>query len=267
MPLFLPSREGSVNQYLFSDSATYFDEFIASKKESDGIDYNYREIAIALLVRSLCMYPALNRFVSNSRIYQRNNIDVAMMVHKSLKGDEPETTVKVRFSGHETVKEVKEKLDKEILRAVQTKTESDKEAKKLAKTPIPILKMAMGALRAFDKAGWLSDEYLFKTSPFHSSIFFTDLKSIGLEYIYHHLFNFGNCPFFAAMGKPTQKPVVNDKGEIVVDKILEVGFSVDDRCVDGLNLAFMLKAIKRMMRNLSVLERPPHDYEIRKSQS
>jgi len=263
MPLFLPSREGSVNKYLFSDTTKYFDDFIKQKQETDKITYTYRDIVVAIMVRVLKCLPRLNRFIVAKRFYQRNSIDISMMVHKSFKGDTPEVVAKASFSGDETIKEVKEIFDNAIEAAIKTSTESDKTAKSLARMPMLLLRLSVRMLRIFDHFGWLSKRFLFKVSPFHSSIFFTDLKSIGLEYIFHHLYNFGNCPFFVALGKEQVMPVVNGEGELAVDKVFQMGLTIDDRCIDGLYLAFTLKLMKKLIRNLSVLERPPLESEIR----
>ena len=264
MPIFLPSREGSVNKYLFSESTKYFDDYIKLKKETDGIHYSYRDIVIAIMVRCLKCLPRLNRFITAKRFYQRNSIDIAMMVHRSIKGDTPEVVAKATFIGDETISEVKDIFDDAINAAIKTSTESDKTATKMSKMPMFLLKASVRMLRIFDHFGWLSKKFLFKVSPFHSSIFFTDLKSIGIEYIFHHLYNFGNCPFFVALGKEQVVPVVNNDGQVVADKVFQMGLSIDDRCIDGLYLAFTLKLMRKIIRNLSVLERPPLDSEIKK---
>ncbi len=41
-------------------------------------------ILIAAMVRGLALYPALNRFVMNGRIYAHNEIQISFVVKKSL---------------------------------------------------------------------------------------------------------------------------------------------------------------------------------------
>ena len=97
----------------------------------------------------------------------------------------------------------------------------------------------------------------------HASIFFADLKSIHLDRIYHHLYSFGNCGFFATMGKEKTKVVADEKtGEIHAQKIFELSASIDERFIDGLYYSGMIKVIKRMMADLDVLTRAPHDDEV-----
>jgi len=263
MPLFLAGREGNVNKYMFSESAKYFDEYIKLKKETDGVTYTYRDLVLAILIRCFRCFPRLNRFIIAKRFYQRNSIDVAFMVHQSLKCDKPEVSVKASFSGDETISEIKDKLDSAIETAVKSISTSDKTARQMARTPLLFLRMAIRMLRIADYFGWLSKKFMFETSPFHSSIFFADLKSIGLGPVSHHLYNFGNCSFFATLGKEKAMPVVGDDGQLAIDKIFEVAISVDDRCVDGLYFAYMVRYIKKILRDMTILERAPLESEIK----
>ncbi|MCL2555753.1 MAG: 2-oxo acid dehydrogenase subunit E2 [Firmicutes bacterium] len=263
MPIFMPGREGNVNKYMFSESAKYFDEYIKLKKETYGITYTYRDLVLAILIRCFKCYPRLNRFITAQRFYQRNNIDVAFMVHQSLKCDKPEVSVKASFNGDETLDQIKQKLDSAIEVAIKSVSASDKTARRMARTPLLFLRMTLRILRIADYFGWLSKKFMFEVSPFHSSIFFADLKSIGLGPVSHHLYNFGNCSFFATLGKEQPMPIINDNGEIAIDKIFQVAISIDDRCVDGLYFAYMLRFIKKILKNMSILERAPLENEIR----
>ncbi|MCL1901923.1 MAG: hypothetical protein FWG51_05975, partial [Firmicutes bacterium] len=108
----------------------------------------------------------------------------------------------------------------------------------------------------------VTDKALF-ASPFHCSIFFSDLKSIRLDAIHHHLYSFGNCGFFATMGKEKLVPVADQiTGEIKVEKLVELGISMDERFTDGLYYSNFLRAYTHIINNLSTLERPPLDSEI-----
>ncbi|MCL2586956.1 MAG: hypothetical protein FWE31_01815 [Firmicutes bacterium] len=254
IPLFMRKRTEATNYFLFNMPCAKFDEFIALRDKTDGISYTYRDLAVATLVRIFAKYPKFNRFLYKDKLYQRNHIDFAMMIHKSLRHGEEEVGIKVRFSGKETLPEIKEKLDSAIKKAITTE---DDFGKFMNKMPQFVLRFLTRMLRLFDRWGWLSDKFLFENSPMHSSIFFADLKSIHVNYVFHHLYTFGNCGFFATMGKEQVKPVVDDKtGEIRAEKILELGISMDERFVDGLYYRHMIKGARRIIENLEILETP-----------
>lgn len=261
MPLIMRTRNDATNNFKLRVSTEQIDEFIASRAK-EGVNYTYRDVIIALLVRVFKVRPRLNQFVSGGRFYQRNHIDLAMAVHKSLRQGDQETIVKVRFTGYETIAEVKQKLDAAIAKGINDSNGVDGAASFLAAMPHFLLKLAVGALRLFDHWGWWGDKFLFENSPFHTSIFFSDLKSINMNYVYHHLYNFGNCGFFLAMGQEHMEAGFDAKGNVVPKKILECGVSEDERFSDGLYFNRMLKTVYRLLENLDVMERPLTEDEI-----
>lgn len=261
MPLFMKSREGSTNFITIQLPAKKYDEFIAAKK-AEGINYTYRDITIALIVRAFKLFPKCNRFITAGRIYQRKHIDVSMAVQKNLRTGDDETVVKMRFEGSETISEIKKNTDAVIAKVLIEKNGTDSVSDGLSKLPLWMMKIAMGFMRFCDHFGLFSDKILY-ASPFHCSAFFNDLKSIRLGKIYHHLYNFGNCGFFAAMGKEKWLPMVDQiTHEIKAEKILELGISADERYLDGLYYSNFLRTMQKVIDNFSCLERPPLDDEI-----
>lgn len=261
MPLFMKTRGDATNKFILEFEAKYLDEYIAAKA-AEGKNYTYRDLVVTMIVRCFKKFPKLNRFVSAGRFYQRNNIDMFMNVHKSLRTGDEEVAVKTRYTGYETLDEVKAILDAGIQKAVKG-NDSDAMAILLNKFPQWLLRLTVGIMRLFDRWGIWSDKFLFEISPFHASFGFTDLKSVNLDFAYHHLYDFGNCGFFAAMGKEKMVPVVDNKtGEVRPEKILHIGISEDERFIDGLYFSRVLKNIKRMSQNLTCLEAPLKEDEI-----
>jgi len=240
------------------------DEYIEAKKK-EGIEYTYRDILIATLVRVFYLRPRFNRFVIAGNFYQRKHIDISMSMHKNIKTGDEETSIKCRFTGKETIMQVKAAFDEKIKQALDSEDSTGIFSKQLSWMPTWMFRLALGWLRLLDRYGMLSDKFMFNISPMHSSIFFADLKSIHLDKIYHHLYNFGNCGFFCTMGKETMRPVVDEKtNEIKAERVLSIGVSIDERFVDGHYYSGMIKYAKRLLENLSVLERAPEDDEIKK---
>ncbi len=77
-------------------------------------DISLMSIIIAALVRTIALRPALNRFVINGQIFARYDIEVSFVVKKSLKDDSPETTIKLKFDGTETIGEITEAIGNAI---------------------------------------------------------------------------------------------------------------------------------------------------------
>lgn len=264
MPLVMPNRDGSTNYLVITLPTKPFEEYIAAKK-AEGIDYSFLDVFIAALVRWFKLRPKLNRFIVGGRYYQHKYIDFAMMVHKNLRTGEDETAVKMRFTGDETIAEIKKQINAEFDKAFNSTNNSDSFTDGIVGLPHFLYKMVSGFIRLFDHWGLLSDKFLSKTSPFHSSIFLTDMRSIDMDYVHHHLYNFGTCSFFAALGKEKFIPVADQTtGELSSEKVVEVGISQDDRATDGLYWSLSLRKYHRIIENLSCLDRPPSEGEISK---
>ncbi|MCK7488727.1 MAG: hypothetical protein MZU97_26930 [Bacillus subtilis] len=55
---------------------------------------------------------------------------------------------------------------------------------------------------------------MIKTDPIYSTAFFTNLGSIGMDTIYHHLYNWGTCSIFISVGKLKKGPLYETRSGI-----------------------------------------------------
>lgn len=149
-------------------------------------------IIYASLVRILAEKPRLNRFVMNGRTYARHGIHISLAIKKEMSAEAEETTLKLKFTGDENILEVKRRLDEEIVKNkdLETKNDTDKLAKLLASIPNLVLKIAINLLRYLDRIGYMPKAVI-NASPFHTSAFLTNVGSLGIDAIYHHLYDFG----------------------------------------------------------------------------
>lgn len=229
------------------------DQFIRQQGEL-GVKISYMHIVVAAIVRMLALRPRLNRFIMSGRVYARKKIYISFAVKKHLDDDAEETTIKLGFTGHESLFEIKQMMDQEIAKSNISKepTKTDKMANKLLKLPHIILAPAVGFLKMLDKLGIMPNAVV-EASPFHTSCFVTNLKSIGTEHIYHQIYDFGTCGIFVAMGKEKMQPVVDENNNIVPAKIMKLGIVLDERLADGFYGAKSLKVAVKHMQNPSLL--------------
>lgn len=232
------------------------DEFIKQKLEQ-GIKYNYMHIVIAGIVRMYALRPKLNRFIMSGRIYHRNKIYICFAMKKKLSDDSDETTIKLAFDGTESLEQIKNMIDTEIANnsGPQTENKTDKLAKGFLKLPHFILNPTIGFLKSLDKVGMLP-KLVIALSPFHTSCFLTNMKSIGTNDVFHHLYDFGTTGLFVGMGKEKFEPCVDKYGNIQVGKILKLGLVIDERICDGFYYARSVKVATKHIENPSLLEQP-----------
>lgn len=254
VPYIMEQRSDAQNFTKHVFPVETIDHYIKEKKEK-GLKITYLHFFMAAYVRIIAERPQLNRFIMNSRIYQRNNICISMTMKHSLRGDEGEDiTVKFEFTGRENIFEVVETIDKliEETRTAKNNTETDKLAAVLMSTPGLVKKLLVKSLKAMDRANLLPESVI-KASPFHTTVFFTYLKSIHTNYIYHHLYNFGTTGLFVALGKTVRLPVV-EGDEIVIRKCCQIGYTMDERICDGLYFAKTFKLLEKYIENPHLLE-------------
>ena len=75
-------------------------------------------------------------------------------------------------------------------------------------------------------------------------MFVANLGSVKLDSAYHHLYEYGNCPFFAALGR-TQTVVTPDGPK----QMCSIKYSFDERVEDGLYCAKGLELLKQRMED------------------
>ncbi len=247
-------RYDSMTMYEDTFNVEVWDRYIKEKAQQ-GIKMSYMNILIAGIVRMIALKPRLNRFVMNGKIYARPKIWVSFTIHPELSIDCPDTTIKLCFDGTETILEISEKINEAIRKETVLRTEengTDKLARFFTSIPSFILNFLVGILKWMDRHNMLPKSII-ELSPFHTSFFITNLKSLGINHVYHHTSEFGTNGLFFAMGKEKQVPVV-EKGEVIIQKRMEFSLVSDERFCDGLYYALALRELRKIMANPEVLE-------------
>jgi hypothetical protein len=253
----MKKRYDAMNMYEDVLPCDIWDTYIKEKAE-EGIKLGYMHIFIAGVVRLLALRPQLNRFVMLGRIYARPKIWVSFVVHPTLEDGSEGTTIKLCFEGTETILEIAQMINERVAQETYLRTEENDTDKLLRtlmhKIPSFLIKFVVDTLMWMDRHN-IMPKIIVKLSPFHTSFFITNLKSLGINHIFHHTYNFGTTGLFFAMGKEKKIPVVKN-GEIIQEKHMGFGLVSDERFCDGLYFANSLRLLRRIMKNPKVLEEP-----------
>lgn len=253
MPHIMKKRSDSQVFYSQEISLAPLDEYIA-KKEAEGIKMSYMSIIYASLVRIVAEKPLLNRFVMNGRVYARNSIDISLAIKKGLSETAEETTLKLHFNGSENIFDIKDRLEKVILENKEATSENstDKMAKALAYVPSWFIKLFVNFVMFLDRHDLLP-KAIIELSPFHTTAFLTNVGSLGIDSIYHHLYDFGTTGVFLAMGKK-KKSLVSVDDNLEEEKIISLRWVLDERICDGYYYANALKLFNKYMKKPELLE-------------
>lgn len=254
IPHIMKTRNDS-QVYFRQDVPIKFMDAYINKKAQEGVKISYMHIIYAAIIRTIYERPWLNRFVMDGRTYDRNDIFVSLTIKKSLEDNAPETVLKLKFTGKETILDIKEKLENAIVenKDIKTKNNMDKLVYELGKTPNIILKLVVGIFKLLDKYGLLPKKII-ELSPFHTSAFLTNVGSLGIDAIYHHLYNFGTTSLFFAMGKK-KKDFIHEDEEIIEEKCISIAFVGDERICDGYYYASSFKLFNKYIKKPELLEK------------
>lgn len=245
-----------------NDSQVYFkqdipikkmDEYI-DKKAAEGIKISYMNIIYAAIVRIIHERPHLNWFVMNGTLYERNKIYVSLAIKKSLSDEGQETVTKIGYDGTENIFEIKDKLEKAIEKNKDTATvnNTDKAIKFFNLVPNTLILWTVRLLKLLDKYG-LMPKFIINLSPFHTSVFLTNVGSLGIDSIYHHIYNFGTTSMFFSMGKK-KKSFIYEDDEIREEKCITIAFVGDERICDGYYYATSFKQLTKYLKKPELLE-------------
>lgn len=258
MPFIMPTRNDGCNQYEESFEVSAVDRRLRKLRVDGYKGIGILHFIIAAYIRGLSMLPGLNRFVVGRRIYARNNIEVVMTVKRSLSLDATETTIKVQFEPTDTIFDVYRKMNEKIdeVKTSEGNNNTEDVAETLSRLPRFLLRFAILVLRIFDYFGWLP-EMLTDASPFHGSMIITDLGSLRIGPIYHHIYNFGTLPVFIAFGAKRHAYELDRHGNMVNRKYVDCKLVLDERTVDGHYYAQFLQAFRYIFQHPEILETPP----------
>ena len=261
MPYIMPKRSDALNYYTDCFEITDIEAFCRSKVKSGMVDFSFLHILIAAYVRTISMRPALNRFVSGQKIYSRgDDISVVMTIKRSMKLSSPDTCIKVHFTPYDTIDDVYRKFDT-IVQANKKEDEInsfDKLNRLLLLIPGLLCRWTVKFLNFLDYFGLLPKKIL-ELSPFHGSMIITSMGSLGIKPIYHHIYDFGNLPLFISYGAKRSVVSLDKDGNVKKRKYIDVKVVMDERICDGYYYASVLKCMKRLVENPSLLEVPPEE--------
>jgi hypothetical protein len=215
------------------------------------------QVFLCATVRTLALRPKLNRFVSGYRYYQRNSIVFNFVAKKELTDGGAEINVTLPFSPLETLSTLPPKVSDFVSRVKKGEaTDADDLNALLARLPRFVNRIVFGAIRLLDYHNALPLSFT-RGLPFYSSVFFTNVGSVGIDAPFHHNFELGTCGLFVAVGKIRKERVADEAGNIEVRDRVKVTYTYDDRIADGIYCGRAIDLLRSLVEAPEALEAPP----------
>ena len=250
IPYIMPKRydaQNTVTEYINEEILKAY----IREKRREGRRLDHMSVIIAAYYKAVLQHPKLNYFIMNRKIYERNHFCVSfVMLKKMPDGTLDETTLKIFLHENDNVFKIQRRIKEEIAaNAEQTHTNStDKFAGVMMRIPgLPRFVLCLANL--MDHHGLLPRK-LIDLSPFHTSLFITNLASIKTSHIHHHCYEFGTTSVFVCMGKP----VPNFFKGRYDQKLLPLGVVMDERICTGYEYAAFCATLRNLLAHPEQLE-------------
>lgn len=258
IPFIMPTRNDALNYYEESFEITRADKYLKELRTKGYKGIGMLHFLIAAYVRCVSKFPGINRFIAGRRIYAANDIVVVMTVKRAIELNADETTIKVHFLPTDTIFDVYKKMNAEIekIKTDDSANGTEEFAASVAKLPRFIFRFVLWVLRVMDYFGWIP-EALEEVSPFHGSMIITDLGSLRIGPIYHHIYNFGTLPVFISFGTKRHENVIADTGRVERRNYIDTKLTLDERIADGHYYASFLQYFRQIFRNPEMLSQSP----------
>lgn len=195
--------------------------------------------------------PKINRFIMNSKIYQRNHFCVSFVILKNRADGRPdETSIKVFFEDGDDIFSINRKIEEAVAQnQVATHNNStDKFANFVFSIPL-LPGLLFGLVKLMDRCGVLPRKII-DLSPFHTSLFITNLASINTNSIFHHCYEFGTTGVFVSMGKPIANYLTGEYNK----KLIPLSVVMDERICTGHEYALFWASLRRYLKHPELLE-------------
>ena len=253
LPYVMPKRYDAQNWAEENLDEDAIRDYIRAKRR-EGRSVTHMSLLVSAYYRAVLKNPKINYFVMNRRIYKRNHFCFSFVILKTRADGTPdETTLKIFLEPEDTVftisRKIKEHIDRNLQAAHNNRT--DRFANFAFRVP-GLARLVFGLAYHLDLHGLLPRKII-DLSPFHTSLFITNLASINTSYIFHHCYEFGTTSVFVCMGRPVPDPLAP---EGVRKKIMPMSVVMDERIATGIEYSRFFAELFRNLKHPESLEEP-----------
>lgn len=218
-------------------------------------------VFVAALMRTFAMRPELNRFIANSRYWQRNELSLNFVIKETYSDEAPEHSTPLVISPDAILPEIAKILDDTIEQARggdETSDDTDNAIRFFTKFPPWVIRSVVNVAGWLDKKG-KAPSMLRDADGLHTSVFISNLGSIGLAEgaTQHHLYEWGTTSVFLTMSSLNRTVTFEENGEYRKRYGMVVGVTLDERIADGFYFVRSFMYLQNLLQNPEMLlERP-----------
>lgn len=185
LPYIMPRRFDAQNW-----ASDYADEELIKafirKKRREGHHVTHMSVLVAAYYKAALENPKVNYFVMNRKVYRRNHFCFSFVILKTRADGTPdETPLKVFLAPEDTVFTISQKIQSHIDKNLEATHNNNADKFANAAFGVPgLARLVFWLAYHLDLHGLLPRKMI-ELSPFHTSLFITNLASINTSYIFH----------------------------------------------------------------------------------
>ena len=229
---------------------------------NNGIKSTLFHAIITAVAKTVHERPQLNRFVVGRRVYQRHEFSCAFIMKREFKDDSSEEILVMKIYPEDTLTTVSGKIQDEVHKVRQEAKESEEKRQGIVNWFNYLMNMPRIFLRGLvrfaawlDYHGWLP-RFVIELDPMHSSIWISNLGSLGIDAPFHHLYEWGTTSVFMTIGMVQKAPVVAPDGTLAIKDTVNIALTIDERISDGFYFAKTIKRFRYLLEHPDELEKP-----------
>lgn len=256
MSYIMKRRSDALNTFADKIEVSKADKLCRQKILEGKTNFSFLHVLLAAYLRVITQRPAINRFISGQKVYARNEIVFVMTIKKEMSLSAPDTVIKVKLDPNDTLDDVYEKFNEVATKAIESldkPTSFDKLIKFFNYIPGFVLRFIVWVISCLDYVGWLPKGFT-DLLPFYGSMIVTSMGSLGINPIYHHIYDFGNLPVFLSYGRKRTAFEYDRNGDLIKKRYIDIKAVTDERICDGYYFASAFKYFKKLIENPESLE-------------
>lgn len=228
-------------------------------KENPDLHLTVFHCVVLALAKMVAKRPRTNRFVQGRKMYQRNEITVGFVCKVRKEDDAVDSLVVYTYDPSDDISAAAAKINRDIS-AARAEVQNDRDmsranmmVEKLARLPGFLLRMLIEVLRVLDRMGADISSFV-KGDINYCSVLVSNLGSVGMSSVYHHLNNYGTNSMAVTLGIIHKEEVIYPDGSRAVRDILDMGTTVDERVADGFYFAESVRYLKQIVTDPEKLD-------------
>lgn len=236
-----------VEQIDVTDLLDYLEKINKGKEKAEKTTLFHA--VITGMARTVHNRPLMNRFIAGQQYYDRKELSFSFVAKNKLEDNAEERLIILKIKDEMNIFDISEKILKIVSKTRSENTNDMNDTLGIVtKGPRFVTRFIMWAFRKLDYYGMVPS-FISDGDPNYTTVLLSNLGSIKADCCYHHLNNYGTNSIMSTVG------VIHDA---VIDgktrKVINMGFTLDERIADGIYFAKSIKLLKHILENPKLLE-------------